>query len=74
MVRVHSTRLMREGEVALWREGSIVWTGSVGSRIPGQDFDAMLLNVSDAERLAAIPEVQLTKEALLAALASWWPQ
>ena len=72
MVRLHPTRLMREGEVALWHAGTIVWTGSVGARIEGRNFDAVSMNVKDAERLAAIGEVLLTKEDVLEALASWW--
>lgn len=72
MVRVHSTRLMREGEVALWREGTIVWKGCVGARVAEQDFDAVSMNVNDAERLAEINILLSTKEDVLEALAEWW--
>jgi hypothetical protein len=71
MVRVHPTRLMREGEVALWRGGTIVWKGFVGARVEGHDFDAMSMNVKDADRLAA-SKAPMTKEEVLEALAGWW--
>jgi hypothetical protein len=51
MVMLHQTRLMREGEVALWRGGKIVWQGSVGTVIDSVSFDAVLLNVSDGAQL-----------------------
>jgi hypothetical protein len=41
MVKVHATRLMRGGEVALWLDGEIVWSGSVGTQLKGVSFDAV---------------------------------
>jgi hypothetical protein len=49
---LHYTRLMREGEVALWRGGKIVWQGAVGTIIDGVAFDAVSLNVEDGRRLS----------------------
>ena len=72
MVWVHPTRLMREGEVAMWQGGSIVWKGSVGTRIQGHDFDAVSLNVNDLRWLAAIAGELPTMESVLDALAVWW--
>ena len=31
MIKLHSTRLMRAGEVALWRDSRMVWVGLVGA-------------------------------------------
>jgi hypothetical protein len=62
---------MREGEVALWHGGTIVWTGSLGARIEERDFDAVTIHVNDARRLALMGEGLSTKD-LLDALAGWW--
>jgi hypothetical protein len=73
MVRLHATRLMRRGEVALWREGTIVWQGNVGAILHGVTFDAVSMNVEDGERMAALTaEKAVDAESVLAALADWW--
>ena len=33
MVKLHATRLMPNGEVALWSTGQLVWTGVVGAQV-----------------------------------------
>lgn len=45
---------MRQGEVALWHRGTIVWQGSVGATINGVDFDAVSINIEDGERLTKL--------------------
>ena len=52
LIRLHQTRLMRRGEVALWHRGTIVWQGSVGATINGVNFDAVSINIEDGERVA----------------------
>ena len=49
MVRLHPTRLMRRGEIALWHRGTIVWRGHVGAKIQGVVFDAVSLSIEDSE-------------------------
>jgi hypothetical protein len=71
MVRVHPTRLMREGEAALWQGGSIIWQGSVGTRLEHCEFDAVSVNSNDLPRFTALAEA-LTPQSILRALACWW--
>ncbi|HEY8247047.1 MAG TPA: hypothetical protein VIG38_07170 [Hyphomicrobium sp.] len=73
MVRLHPTRLMRSGEVALWHEGKIVWLGSVGSDVRDITFDAVSLSTDDSLRItASIGEGAITAETIRATLADWW--
>jgi hypothetical protein len=73
MVRLHATRLMRRGEVALWHGGTIVWQGNVGAKLDGVTFDAVSMNVEDGERLASLAGNEIADvETVLAALADWW--
>ena len=63
MIRLHSTRLIRGGEVALWHRGKIVWQGSVGSEVRGVTFDAVSLSTDDSARFSAsIGEQAITAE------------
>jgi len=41
MIKLHGTRLMRSGEVALWRDGVVVWTGAVGAHLTDVIFDTV---------------------------------
>ena len=72
MIKLHATRLMRSGEVVLWREGAIVWNGVVGTHLTDVSFDTVSMHIDDSavmeSRLSAPP----TAEAVLAALAGWW--
>ena len=72
MVKLHATRLMRSGEVALWFNGSIVWSGSVGARVCDIDFDAVSLHVDDGVRMLATVGDQPTADHVLSVLAGWW--
>lgn len=72
MVRVHSTRLMPVGEVALWHNGRIVWQGSVGAAICDIIFDAISMHVEDAARITGIGQKAVTREMVVSALANWW--
>ena len=69
---MHATRLMRSGEVVLWRDGSIVWTGAVGSHLTDITFDTLSMHVDDSALMAARVPRQATAEEVLAALAGWW--
>jgi len=52
MIRLHETRLMREGEVVLWLAGKIVeWTCRY--RDGSRSFDTVTLHVSDGAQIAA---------------------
>ena len=46
-VLIHSTRLMRPGEFALWSEGALVFSGLLGSRLEPMAFDAIAVHVDD---------------------------
>ena len=72
MVKLHATRLMRAGEVALWRGGRMVWRGPVGAYLTDVAFDAVSMHVDDRALLAARVSVPVTSEDVLAALAEWW--
>ena len=73
MIKLHRTRLMRAGEVALWYRGKLVWQGNVGADVRGVTFDALAMNVHDGERLTGLlGERTLTAEVALATLADWW--
>lgn len=68
MVKLHTTRLMRPGEVVLWRGGRIVWEGAVGAALYGLAFDAITISMDDGARLSG----ELTPERVLKTLADWW--
>ena len=51
MIKPHATRLMRSGEVVLWREGAIVWSGAVGAYVTS----AWSLEVSNSRPRRASP-------------------
>ena len=44
---------MRAGEVALWRDGRMVWRGAVGAYVTDVAFDAVSMHVDDSALLAA---------------------
>jgi hypothetical protein len=60
MIKLHATRLMRSGEVALWRDGAMVWRGAVGAHLTGVIFDAVSLHVDDGQTMLAVPWRQQT--------------
>jgi hypothetical protein len=72
MIKLHPTRLMRHGEVTLWRDGAIVWKGDVGAHLSGISFDAVSMHVDDSARMAARVSGHRGAEEVLAALADWW--
>lgn len=73
MVRVHATRLMPVGEVALWNQGKLEWTGLLGSEVGMLQFDCVSINVADQVRL----ERSMTGrdvDCVLRAIAAWWSE
>jgi hypothetical protein len=72
MVKLHATRLMRAGEVALWSDGVIVWSGRVGAHVSGIDFDTISMHVDDSAQMTARLSKPAQAEEVLAALAGWW--
>ena len=72
MIKLHATRLMRVGEVLLWREGAIVWNGVVGAHLTDVSFDTVSMHVDDSALMAARVSRQASAEEVLAALADWW--
>ena len=72
MIKLHATRLMRSGEVVLWSNGAIVWTGAVGSQLKEIAFDTISLHVDDGVLMAARLPAAATADEVLSALASWW--
>jgi hypothetical protein len=73
LIRLHQTRLMRRGEVALWHRGTIVWQGSVGVMINGVNFDAVSINVEDGERFTKLTgRKAVDAVSVVAALVGWW--
>jgi hypothetical protein len=71
MVRVHATRLMPVGEVALWNEGRIAWRGLLGSLVTGVEFDCVSLNQVDAVKFERLLSGWGPGE-VLSAIAGWW--
>ena len=73
MIKLYQTRLMRDGEVALWHRGKIVWRGYVGSDIRDVTFDTLSINLQDGERLTArFGDRRFTTEEAVATLSAWW--
>ena len=72
MVKLHATRLMRSGEVALWCNGSIVWSGAVGAHVRDIAFDAVSMHVDDGVRMLATVGERPTADHVLSVLAGWW--
>ena len=50
MVKMHATRLMPNGEVALWSKGQLIWSGVVGAHVSSMSFDAISMHVDDSVR------------------------
>ena len=71
-VRMHATRLMRSGEVVIWRNGAMVWSGSVATHLTNVLFDTVSMHVDDSAVMAARVPRQATSDEVLAALAGWW--
>lgn len=70
---MHVTRLMREGEVVLWLDGKIVWSGPVGTVMGARVFDTVTLHVSDGARMRLLAGGDaLTEERALTLLSRWW--
>ena len=63
---------MRAGEVALWRDGRMVWVGLVGAHLTEVAFDSVAMHVDTSALLAARLSAPVTAEGVLAALAEWW--
>ena len=63
---------MRVGEVALWRDGRMVWVGLLGAHLTEVAFDTVSMHVDDSALLAARLSAPVTTESVLAALAEWW--
>ena len=73
MIRLHSTRLMREDEVTLWHRGKIVWQGCVGAYVDGVTFDAVSFSSDDGLRMSSlIGGRPVTAEVVKSTLANWW--
>ena len=72
VIKVDGTRLMRSGEVALWCNGSIVWSGAVGAHVCDVAFDAVSMHVDDGVRMLATVGDQPTADLVLSVLAGWW--
>jgi hypothetical protein len=45
--------LMARGKCALWRNGRVIWIGSLGEPFEDVDFDAITVSVEDFERIKA---------------------
>lgn len=71
MVRVHATRLMPLGEVALWNGGRIAWRGLLGASVIGVEFDCVSLNQTDAMKLERLLRGR-SRTDVLGAIAGWW--
>lgn len=52
-IRFEPRDLLPVGKVALVRDRQIVWIGSLGSPFEDAEFDTVLLNPLDIERVAA---------------------
>ena len=72
MIKLHATHLMRSGEVVLWSDGAMVWTGAVGAHLTDITFDTVSMHVEDSALMAARLPVAATADEVLVALADWW--
>ncbi len=72
MVKLHATRLMPNGEVALWSQGRLVWSGVAGAQVSSIAFDAISMHVDDGVRMLATVGDQPTADLVLNVLAGWW--
>jgi hypothetical protein len=72
MVKLHATQLMPNGEVALWSNGQLVWSGVVGAQVSSIAFDAISMHVDDCVRMLATVGDQPTADLVLSVLAGWW--
>ena len=72
MVKLHATRLMANGEVALWSKGQLIWSGVVGAHVSSMSFDAISMHVDDSVRMLAAVGDQPTADHVLSVLAGWW--
>ncbi len=72
MVRVHTTRVMRSGEMVLWRAGTMVWRVAGGTDIEAIIFDTISLHVDDGKQLTARLPCPPTDRQVLEAVARWW--
>lgn len=50
-VNFQSRSLLPAGKIALVRDGQVVWIGPLGSPIEDAEFDTVLMNPADIERL-----------------------
>lgn len=67
-----ASRLMQAGEVALWRDGVLVWCGPVGSIIADMLFDSIAVNVRGEPRLRQLVGSRADCVTVCAAIARWW--
>lgn len=72
MIKLHASRLMRGGEVALWHGGRMVWRGSIGDNVGDIAFDAVSLSIDDGARMQARLAGVLTADVTRDALRTWW--
>ena len=72
MVKLHATRLMPNGEVALWSQGRLVWSGVIGAQVSSIAFDAISMHVDDGVRMLARVGEQSTADLVLSVLEGWW--
>lgn len=56
------THLMREGEIALWHRGKIVWSGCLGAIVTGFEFDAVAISKCDLHRFEITSRIPLGVE------------
>jgi hypothetical protein len=71
MVKVHCTRLMREGEVVLWNKGAVAWRGLLGAVVTDVRFDCVSIHVAHEQKLRSLLN-GLGTEDVLAAIAVRW--
>jgi hypothetical protein len=72
-VVIHSTRLMQPGEFALWRNGKLITSGLLGSRLEATAFDAVALHVDDSAILCLrLGDGCRDPGSVLGAIAGWW--
>jgi len=50
-INIQARDLLPVGKIGLVRGGELVWVGSIGSPISDAEFDTVLMNPTDIERL-----------------------
>ena len=67
-INIQSRDLLPAGKIGLVKNGQLVWIGAISSPIEDAEFDTVLLNPADVERLKASADKFNSRAAIIRAL------